>query len=251
MMLSTQLKSKLSELEEAKKVINRGIQEIKNQFKKPWKCDKCGKVSKSLIYHEKHVLSCQGAKDICPICRIDISDDDNHICQCQNWKLDKNDSRGYSRCTKIFVSSWDKRTHMKKCSGCKSEALAKEGLEAMVKYKQKKCIPVPNIKMEIKNKTPSPSPEPTPEPITEPEEEYIYYKLQKKHLEPLGIYNPNSEWRKLTEILKDQDDPSLYFIYCANSLFLEDRPFEYVELEDLEDPVFILSDNKETFDLVE
>jgi len=234
-MLSTKLKEKLIELEESKKVINESIAQIKKKLSDPVKCDKCGKVSKSLIYYEKHILSCQGNKrEICEICRIDISDEIDHKCQCPCWVLDKNDSRGYSRCTKIFKSNYDKRTHMK-CSGLhyKKESMIRN------RVKLKECIPVPNIKMTVRSPTPPSS----------PEDLDIFYKLEKKHLEPLGIYRPNQEWDKLIEHIDCDED--LYYVYCANSLFLEDRPFKYVELKDLEEPVFILSDNKETFDLVD
>ena len=227
-MLSIKLKDKLIELEESKKIINESIAEIKKKLSDPIKCDKCGKVSKSLIYYEKHLLSCQASKrEICEICRIDISDEIDHKCQCPCWVLDKNDSRGYSRCTKIFKSNYDKRTHMK-CSGLhyKKETMIRN----RVKLKKKKCIPVPT-------------------PPSSPEDIDIFYKLEKKHLEPLGIYRPNQEWEKLQTHIDCDDD--LYYIYCAKSLYLEDRPFKYVELKDLEEPVFVLSNNKETFDLID
>tara|TARA_R100000231_G_scaffold135810_1_gene110551 strand:+ start:613 stop:1383 length:771 start_codon:yes stop_codon:yes gene_type:complete len=251
MRLSIELKNKLKELEEAKKVINRSIHQLKKQLSEPKKCDKCGKVSKSLIYYEKHILSCQGAKDICPICRIDITYDDNHICRCQNWKLDKNDSRGYSRCEKIFVSSWDKRSHMKKCNGCKSEALAKQGLISMTNYKAKKekkcipCDPVPNLKMEI-------TPEPTPEPSSdeEEEEEIKMFKLEKKHLKLMGIWKPEQEWKKLNEFLEDQED-DYYWIYYDRGLYLEYLPFEKMEIYNLTERIMELDKYGETFEIID
>lgn len=89
-------------------------------------------------------------------------------------------------------------------------------------------------------------------PSPEPEELDKFYKLEKKHLEPLGIYNPNSQWRKLQELLENlEDNEGLYFIYFDDSLYLEDQPFDEVTLEDLLDPVYTISNDRETFGLVD
>ena len=68
----------------------------------------------------------------------------------------------------------------------------------------------------------------------------------------MGIYNPNSQWRKLQELLENlEDNEGLYFIYFDDSLYLEDQPFDEVTLEDLLDPVYTISNDRETFGLVD
>ena len=76
-----------------------------------------------------------------------------------------------------------------------------------------------------------------------------FYKLEKKHLEPLGIYRPKKEWEKLNEFIDElEDNDGYYFVYFDDSLYLVEVPFKDVEKDDLEDPIYTLSENRETFE---
>jgi len=113
--------------------------------------------------------------------------------------------------------------------------------------------------------TPEPSPEPSvPSPSPEPsvpsessdtelseEEDEEFFKLEFRHLEPLGIYNPKSQWNKLQEFIEElEDNKGLYFVYYNDSLYIEEGSFRDIDITDLEDKIYTISDDRETFVLV-
>lgn len=94
-------------------------------------------------------------------------------------------------------------------------------------------------------------PDSTDSSDTDPDSELnIFYKLEFKHLEALGIYRPKQEWDKIKTYINNVED-DIYFVYYQGGLFLEDRPIDEVEVEDLDEPIYLQSEDKETFKLVE
>mgnify|MGYP003660376709 CR=1 FL=1 len=135
------------------------------------------------------------------------------------------------------------------------EQMEVQGLK-MVVEPSPEPIPEPSIP------TPEPS-EPSPEPsvptpessdleLSEEEEDDNFYKLEFRHLEPLGIYNPKSEWRKLQEYLERYEGyEDFYYVYYNDSLYIEEGSFRDVDIRDLEDKFYTISDDRETFVLVQ
>jgi len=138
------------------------------------------------------------------------------------------------------------------------ERLEAQGLKIVVE-RSKTPEPTPEPSPEP---TPEPSPEPTPEPseptllelmLSEEEYEDNFYKLEKRHLEPIGIYSVNSQWNKLQELIENLDgEKDLYYVFLNDALYLENRPFRDVDKDDFypEDKVFELDENRETFVLL-